>query len=51
MTVYQPQIEEWDDTTITFRAAIAVQSAGAAEPVYGMVRTTAKADVDKAARS
>jgi hypothetical protein len=50
LTMYQPQIEKWDDTTITFRAAIAVEPAEGAEPVYGMVRTTAQADVDKAAR-
>ena len=49
LTMYQPQIEAWDDTTITFRAAISVESAPGAEPVYGMVRTTAQADVDKAA--
>ena len=48
--MYQPQIEKWDDTTITFRAAIAVEPAEGAEPIYGMVRTTAQADVDKAAR-
>ena len=50
LTMYQPQIEKWDDTTITFRAAIAVEPAEGAEPIYGMVRTTAQADVDKAAR-
>ena len=50
LTMYQPQIEKWDDTTITFRAAIAVEPAEGAEPIYGMVRTTARADVDKAAR-
>ena len=49
LTLYQPQIEKWDDTTITFRAAVAVESSGSAEPIYGMVRTTARADVDKAA--
>ncbi len=49
LTMYPPQIEKWDDTTITFRAAIAVEPAEGAELVYGMVRTTAKADVDKAA--
>jgi hypothetical protein len=48
LTMYQPQIEKWDDTTITFRAAIAIEPAEGAEPVYGMVRTIAKADVDKA---
>ncbi len=51
LTMYQPQIEKWDDTTITFRAAIAVEPAGGGEPIYGMVRTTAQADVDKAART
>jgi len=50
LTLYQPQVEQWDDTTMTFRAAIALQSAPDAEPVYGVVRTTARADVDKAAR-
>jgi hypothetical protein len=49
VTMYQPQIEKWDDTTITFRAAIAIESPGSAEPIYGMVRTTAQADVNKAA--
>ena len=50
VTMYQPQIEQWDDTTMTFRAAVAIEPAGGGEPIYGMVRTTAQADVDKAAR-
>ena len=32
LTMYQPQIEKWDDTSITFRAAIAVEVAIGAEP-------------------
>ena len=47
LTMYQPQIEQWDDTSITFRAAVSVQSATDAEPVYGMMRATAQAEVDK----
>jgi len=52
VTVYQPQIEGWDDyRTIHFRAAIAVTPTGRAEPVYGFVVGTARTDVDWDRRS
>jgi len=50
ISIYQPQIERWEDDQIETRTAVAVQNAGVPSPVYGVVWMSAKADVDKAAR-
>src|ERR1043165_1433640 len=46
-TVYQPQVESWDQALLTARAAVAVQKAGAATPEYGTIQFTARTLVDK----
>ena len=50
ISVYQPQIEQWEEDRMETRTAVAIQNAGASFPVYGVVWMTARADVDKAAR-
>jgi len=50
ISIYQPQIEKWEDNQIEARMAVGVQLTGAPSPVYGTVWMSAKADVDKAAR-
>jgi hypothetical protein len=50
LTVYQPQIEEWDGNHFECRMAVEVQPAGDEAPVYGVIWMSAQADVDKAAR-
>lgn len=46
-TVYQPQVESWDQTLLTARAAVAIQKVGAANPEYGTIKFTARTLVDK----
>ena len=49
ITVYQPQLERWQENTLSGRAAVAVLPPGAKEPHYGMIELTARTEVDKAA--
>ena len=50
LTVYQPQIEQWNGIRIATRAAVSMQPSDGSQPVYGVVWMNAHADVDKAAR-
>jgi hypothetical protein len=50
LTVYQPQIEQWNGINISTRAAICLQPSDGSQPIYGVVWMKARADVDKAAR-
>ena len=36
-TIYQPQLESWDGFRMKARAAVAIQPAGAPEPVFGVI--------------
>lgn len=47
VTVYQPQVESWDNDRIRSRAAVSVQSSASAVPVYGVVSLSARTDVDR----
>ena len=47
ITVYQPQVEAWDDNRIRSRAAVAVKSKASPQPVYGVVWFSARTDVDR----
>jgi hypothetical protein len=47
VTVYQPQVESWDNDRIRSRAAVAVQTSASAVPIYGVVWLTARTDVDR----
>jgi len=44
--LYAPHVESWDQKLLQARAAVAVQSADAAEPTYGVVWLTAHTAVD-----
>jgi uncharacterized membrane protein YgcG len=48
--IYQPEIEKWQGADFETRAAVAITPAGSNAPVYGVIWTKARADVDKAAR-
>jgi hypothetical protein len=48
-TVYQPQVESWNQAELAARAAVAVTKVGAANPEYGTIRFTARTLVDKEA--
>ncbi len=50
-TVYQPQLQSWDYTTLKAVSAVAVQPKGAAQPTFGTILFTAKTRVDRAART
>ena len=49
ITVYQPQVERWQDNRLSGRAAVSVKPQGAAEPHYGVIEVSARTQVDKAA--
>jgi hypothetical protein len=49
LTVYQPQVESWDQALLKARAAVSVQKVGAASPEYGTIEFTARTLVDKEA--
>jgi len=52
VTLYQPQIDDFENDTIEARAAVSVQRAdGGGEPVFGAVWLSAKVDVDRDART
>jgi hypothetical protein len=46
-TIYQPQIEKWENNQLEERAAVAVQGPAQAEPTYGVIWITARTEVDK----
>ena len=49
--VYQPQINQWTDNRIDFRAALAIKPTGAQQETFGVVFATARTQVDKVART
>jgi len=50
ITLYQPQIERWDGNQLQSRAAVAVETAAAAQPTYGVIWLSARTEVDKERR-
>ena len=49
--IYQPQLDSWDGFLLKARAAVAIQPAGAPEPVYGVIEISARTQVDKSQRT
>jgi len=49
-TVYQPQIDKWDGTRLSARAAVSIESAASPTEHFGVVWFSARADVDKVNR-
>jgi hypothetical protein len=47
ITIYQPQIESWEANRLQARAAVAVQTAASAQPVYGVIGFSARTEVDR----
>jgi hypothetical protein len=41
ISVYQPQLEKWEDDELAAYAAVSVQTAGREQPTYGVVWFTA----------
>jgi hypothetical protein len=49
--VYQPQVQQWQDDDISFRAAVSVTVNGSPDPVFGVVWATAQTEVDQVSRT
>lgn len=47
LTVYQPQLDQWQGNRLTGRAAVSVQTGATSAPVYGVVWFSARTEVDK----
>ena len=50
-TVYQPQLDSWDTYNLVGHVAVSVLPPGNQAPVYGVLRLTAKTNVDRLART
>ena len=50
VTLYQPQVDNWDGVQVEFRSAVSVKANAEAPPVYGVVWGTTHTSVDKDAR-
>ena len=50
-TMYQPQLDDWDQYTLTAHAAMSVLAAGAKDPVFGVIEFEAKTHVSRATRT
>ena len=50
VTLYQPQVDNWDGVQVEFRSAVSVKANAEAPPVYGVVWGTTHTNVDKDAR-
>ncbi len=49
--MYQPQVESWDGYFLNARAAVSVQEAGTTEPVFGIIKISARTFPDKTQRT
>ena len=50
-TLYQPQIDSWDNYIYKAHAAVSVLPAGSKDPIFGVIELTAYTVVDKTARA
>jgi len=50
VTIYQPQVDNWDGVQLEFRSAVSVKATADAPPVYGVLWGTTRTSVDKDAR-
>ena len=50
-TMYQPQLDSWDQIDLSAHAAVSVLPAGAKNPVFGVVEMTAQTYVSRKART
>ncbi len=49
-TVYQPQIEEWDEPRVRARAAVSIERPASPLQHFGVVWFSARAEIDKTSR-
>ena len=49
--VYQPQVNQWIDNQIDFRAALAIKPTGAKDETFGSIVASARTQVDKVLRT
>ncbi|MFO1477806.1 MAG: autotransporter [Verrucomicrobiota bacterium] len=49
-TLYQPQVTSWDGMVLQARAAVSIQAAGAADPIFGVLQLKTLTHVDKLER-
>src|SRR5271165_5374062 len=49
--VYQPQINQWTDNRLAFRAALAIKPDNANEETFGVIFASARTQVDKVLRT
>ena len=47
VTVYQPQVESWQNNQLTGRAAVSLQDQASPTPIFGVVWLTSRTEVDK----
>jgi hypothetical protein len=47
ITMYQPQVDSWQDDRIQSRAAVSVKTTASAAPIFGVVWLSARTDVDR----
>ncbi|HTR04255.1 MAG TPA: autotransporter, partial [Thermoanaerobaculia bacterium] len=50
ISLYAPQLDDWNGRSIEWHAAVSVQAPGAKEPTFGVLFCAAKTDVDKTTR-
>ena len=49
--VYQPQVRQWTDNQLTFRAALAIKPTGAKAESFGVIFASTRTQVDKVLRT
>jgi hypothetical protein len=50
-TIYQPQLDRWDNYNFAAHAAVSVQPAGATEPRFGVIHLSATTWIDRTSRT
>lgn len=49
--VYLPQVDGWQGNRLSFRAAVALKTAGSSDATFGVIRGTARTGVDRQTRT
>ncbi|HEX5004736.1 MAG TPA: hypothetical protein VFV65_05430 [Gemmatimonadales bacterium] len=50
ITIYQPQVDSWQDNVIRFHAAVSLKAPGRKDPTFGVIEVQGVTAVDKDAR-
>jgi hypothetical protein len=51
VTIFQPQLEDFQGNQLSGRAAVSIQAAGQAEPTYGAIWIQSRVSIDRVART